>query len=206
MKANNFFSNSSRLRANDCRTVLHVGCGTTAIHPHFKKTEWQEIRLDIDPEINPDIVASTTNMQDIAKESVDAVFSSHNLEHLYSHEVPMALQEMHRVLKTDGFAIIGVPNLQAIAQFILDDAIEETIYQSPAGPVTPIDLIYGYRPYIKTNKYMTHLTGFTSKTLSNALFEAGFPWVKIATDDNFSLWAKAYKASPPQEEVDTPIW
>jgi ubiquinone/menaquinone biosynthesis C-methylase UbiE len=54
-----------------------------------------------------------TDMSAVADASVDAIFSSHNIEHLYPHEVPVALGEFLRVLKPDGFAIITWGTLQA---------------------------------------------------------------------------------------------
>src|SRR5208283_3250187 len=78
------------------KTFLHVGCGaahkdcTTAA---FAGPGWNEIRLDIDPTAEPDVIGSITDMAAVAAESVDAIFSSHNIEHLYAHEVPVALGE-----------------------------------------------------------------------------------------------------------------
>jgi len=100
------------------RTFLHVGCGgkdkahTTAA---FAGDNWQEIRLDINEAIHPDIVGTMTDMKAVSSESVDAVFSSHNIEHLYPHEVPLALAEFLRVLKPDGFTVITCPDLQSVA-------------------------------------------------------------------------------------------
>ena len=37
----------------------------------------------------------------------DAVFSSHNLEHLYPHQVKEALAEFYRVLKPEGMIVIS---------------------------------------------------------------------------------------------------
>jgi len=77
-------------------TFLHIGCNrkhkdqTTR---GFNTPEWQELRLDIDPEVQPDIMASMLEMTPVATASVDAIFSSHNIEHLYPHEVPVALRE-----------------------------------------------------------------------------------------------------------------
>ena len=71
------------------KTVLHVGCGhydPKNLHPLFKPREWEEIRLDIDPHVRPDIINSITNMEDVKDGSVDAIWSSHNLEHLYAHD------------------------------------------------------------------------------------------------------------------------
>src|SRR5689334_5651155 len=81
--------------------VLHVGCGqfrAEKLHPQFRKPNWREVRLDIDPAARPDIVASMTAMDGVPSASVNAVWSSHSLEHLYPHEVPVALGEFHRVL------------------------------------------------------------------------------------------------------------
>ena len=68
----------------------------------FNTPEWHELRLDIDPSVGPDVVGTMTDMAEVISESVDAIFSSHNLEHLEAHEVPVALQEFRRVLKPDG--------------------------------------------------------------------------------------------------------
>ena len=44
-----------------------------------------------------------TDMPAVEDAYVDAVFSSHNIEHLYAHEVAEALSEFKRVLNEDGF-------------------------------------------------------------------------------------------------------
>ena len=95
------------------KTFLHVGCGpkrkdrTTAGF-----ADWSELHFDIDESVQPDLVGTMTDMSSVSSESVDAVFSSHNIEHLYPHEVPVALSEFLRVLKPDGFAVITCPDLQ----------------------------------------------------------------------------------------------
>ena len=40
--------------------VLNVGCGMAAIHSQF--TGWDEVRLDIDPEVEPDICCDMLEM------------------------------------------------------------------------------------------------------------------------------------------------
>jgi hypothetical protein len=53
--------------------VLHVGCGPyhpAALPPVFRHAGWREIRLDIDPGIRPDVVASITDMRAIADSQV----------------------------------------------------------------------------------------------------------------------------------------
>jgi len=62
--------------------------------------------------MQPDIVCSITDMSPVAADSVDAVWSSHNLEHLQRHEVPVALAEFLRVLKPAGLLLLTLPDLQ----------------------------------------------------------------------------------------------
>ena len=70
------------------KTILHVGCGRAPLPAHFRSPEWREIRYDIDPAVQPDLVGSMTEMAELRDASVDAIWSSHNLEHLLPHEVP----------------------------------------------------------------------------------------------------------------------
>lgn len=77
------------------KSFLHVGCGPkykNQTTKGFNTDEWQEIRFDIDESVNPDLVGTMTDMSSVQMGSVDALFSSHNIEHLYPHEVPIALK------------------------------------------------------------------------------------------------------------------
>ena len=91
---------------------LHVGCGhKRKDSTPFANHNWREIRLDIDSVVQPDVIGTITNMKAVEDVSVDAVFSSHNIEHLYAHEVPIAFAEFFRVLKPDGFVLLTCPDL-----------------------------------------------------------------------------------------------
>ena len=134
------------------RRLLHVGCG--AAHPDkvpamfFARGEWAETRLDIDPDVAPDVLASITDMGAVPSDSFDGVWSAHNLEHLAAHEVGRALGEFLRVLKPGGFAAMTMPDLQQVAHLVAEDRLEETAYESTMGPVAPLDMLYGFRPAI----------------------------------------------------------
>lgn len=175
--------------------LLHVGCGhKRAAHlpAPFNGPYWRETRLDLDPAVAPDVVASLTDMRVIADGSMDAVFSSHNLEHLEAHELPTALAEIRRVLSSKGIAVVNVPDLEPIAKAILAGGLMETAYLSSAGPVAPIDMLYGFRPDLAAgNRYMAHRTGFTAKSLGNALIQGGFGAASVRQDQSWSLWAVA---------------
>jgi SAM-dependent methyltransferase len=184
------------------KQVLHVGCGPPnpqALHATFHGDGWRELRLDINPAVQPDIIASMTQMDAVASGSMDAVWSSHNLEHLYAHEVPLALAEFYRVLKPDGFTLITLPDLQSVAQLIVEDKLEQMAYQSPAGPIAAIDMLYGHRGYIaRGNQHMGHRTGFTARTLGDALVRVGFARAEVKRGKAYDLWAIAHKTLAPQ--------
>jgi len=179
------------------RRVLHVGCGPAnpgKLHSTFHEAGWTEVRLDINPDVKPDIIGTMTRMYDVADGSVDAVWSSHNIEHLYAHEVDIALREFLRVLKPGGFILVTCPDLQAVAALIAEGKLEDAAYTSPAGPISPLDIVYGYgRSVAAGNTYMAHRTGFTAKTLANAARRGGFDNVRCARGNSFDLWMKAFK-------------
>jgi hypothetical protein len=134
-----------------------------------------------------------TDMGAVDTGSAGAVFSSHNVEHLYPHEVPVALAEFKRVLSPDGFAVITCPDLQSVAQLVADDKLLEPAYQSGMGPIAPLDILYGHNASIaRGNHYMAHRGGFTARTLANALSEVGFGRsVVMRRPSAFDLWALA---------------
>ncbi|MBF0310248.1 MAG: methyltransferase domain-containing protein [Magnetococcales bacterium] len=177
---------------------LHVGCGPARpfTAPCFRG-EWQEVRLDIDPGVQPDLLASITDMRCVADSGFDGLFSSHNLEHLYPHEVIIALKEFRRVLKPDGFAVITVPDLQAVCAQVAENRLAETAYLSQAGPIAPLDMLYGFRPALAAgNLYMAHRCGFTLSLLVASLREAGFPsYFGLRRPQAFDLWVLAHASA-----------
>ena len=183
------------------------GCGpkhkdrTTA---GFNTPDWTELRLDIDQSVKPDIVGTMLDMSAVESASVDAVFSSHNIEHLYPHEVPLALTEFKRVLKPDGFVVITCPDLQSVAALIAQDKLLEPAYTSPAGPITPLDILYGHRPPMaRGNLFMAHRCGFTKKVLTGTLQASGFVAVAARRREHpyYDLWALATKATMAEAEL-----
>lgn len=162
--------------------ILHAGCGNGKLPSWF--TGHEEVRLDIDPACNPQIVASICSMGDVGQ--FDIVYCSHVLEHLERWDVPKALSEFRRVVKPGGMVMVIVPDLHGA------EPTEDVLYESPVGPITGIDLIYGYGPDILTgNEYMRHRTGFVRKTLRAALEACGFADVQMHRLECFTLMGVA---------------
>ena len=163
----------------NAKTILHVGPGHrnngAKLPVAFQNSDWQEVRLDIDPANEPDIVGSMLDMAAVPDASVDAIYSAHNIEHVYAHEVPVVLKEFLRVLKPDGFLVVTCPDLQTVCQLVAEDKLGDALYQSQAGPITPLDILYGHGGALAAgHHYMAHKCGFTIQTLTQALHTAGF--------------------------------
>ncbi len=145
------------------RLLLNVGCGPIdggRLPAHFDG--WRKLRVDVDPLVKPDILADLTDLSQIADASADAVWAAHCVEHLYAHQVRLALSEFRRVLRNDGFVCVIVPDLQTVASYLVADRLHEPLYQSSAGPVTPHDIIFGFGPAIAAGRSsMGHRCGFT---------------------------------------------
>ena len=109
------------------------------------------------------------------------------------------------MLKPNGFFVATCPDLQSVCKLIAEDKLTDTAYTSPAGPIAPLDILYGHRPAMaKGNLYMAHRCGFTEKVLRGTLQSAGFSRVATMARGStpfFDLWALASKASLDEEAI-----
>jgi SAM-dependent methyltransferase len=194
-----------RLAASQVRQVLNAGSGSRSarqLHPAFAPSAWREVRVDIDAESEPDVVASIADMEAVFPEGVfDAVWCSHVLEHLFAHEVPLAAAEFRRVLRPDGFALITSPDLETVAAMVLEGGLDQVAYMSPSGPITAHDMLFGHSPSLARGRWaMAHNTGFTCASLGDILVAAGFAAV-IARRQRFDLWAVALMPDADQDAI-----
>lgn len=188
------------------RSFLHIGCGHSHKQhtvPGFMGDDWREIRLDANPEVEPDVVANMTHMPEVPDGSVDAIYSAHNIEHLYPHEVPVAMAEFYRVLNPEGFLVVTCPDLQSLCQLVVNDKLDDPAYLSSAGPIAPIDVLYGHRqPMAAGNLFMAHHCGFTMRTLKAAAQAAGFvACQRTRRESRFDLWLFAHKLNLKNDEL-----
>lgn len=182
-------------QAAKARRVLNAGSGPKSnrkLNAVFEPAGWQEIRIDLDPRVEPDVIGSMTNLRPhFGAGSFDAIWSSHSLEHLHAYEIPAALAEFRRILRDDGFALITCPDLETVMNLFLEHGSSHVVYQSAAGPITPLDMMFGHTSSIASgHPHMAHHSGLTSERLGDLLLQAGFAEA-ITKRQDYDLWALA---------------
>jgi hypothetical protein len=182
------------------RTLLNVGSGGKgiALPPHYDG--WVAHYLDIDPAVSPDILCDARRLGELDGGAYDAVYCSHNLEHYYRHETLPVLNGFRHMLKPDGFVELMVPDLEAVMRQVTRQPhldLEEKLYDSPAGPITALDVIYGWGRHIAKSgvDFYAHKTGFTLVSLRRVLEESGFPVVYTGAG-SLEIRAIAFTAPP----------
>ena len=183
------------------RKVLNVGGNSKKIPLPAQYEGWKNIVLDIDPQGKPDVVCDARELSRLPGATYDAVYCSHNLEHYYRHDVPKVLAGFSHVLKAGGFAHIIVPDMGEVMRMVVQKGadIDDVLYQSPAGPITVLDVMYGYGVEIEEsgNEFYAHKTGFTQKSLPAMLVRCGFPHV-FSGAANIEVIAFAFKEKPDE--------
>ena len=179
--------------------VLNVGGFSKDIPLPPQYQGFDHILLDIDPKGSPDIVCDARTLTTLEPNQFDAIYCSHNLEHYYPHDVPRVLAGFLHVLKENGFAQIRVPDLNELMRTVVERNLdlEDVLYQSPSGPIMVRDVIYGYSVEIERSgvDFFAHKTGFTQKSLANALQRAGFANLFSRTG-GLEVDALAFKGTP----------
>ena len=185
------------------RRVLNVGGNSREIPipPHYDG--WEHHLLDIDPAGKPDIVCDARALTTLPAGGYDAVWCSHNLEHYWRHDLPRVLAGFLHVLKSDGYAEIRVPDMKSVFEEMLKRGmdIDDVLYESPAGPISVNDVIYGFGRKIAESgaDFYAHKNGFTHRSLVSALRNAGFTTVFTGSGP-FEISSLAFKAAPTPEQ------
>lgn len=185
---------------------LHAACGNNAqsrTTREFSSSEWREVRMDTDPDASPDILSSLLDMAAVRDASFDAVFTTHSLERLYAHEVLAALRNILRVLTPEGYFVVICADVQGACALVAEDKLLEPAYEAPAGPVAPLDILYGFRPALAAGltQYACKC-GFTARALMGTLNQAGFRAVwSTRNPATFSIAAIASKLELPETDL-----
>ena len=180
------------------KTFLNIGCGETHIsktHPYFH--DWKEVRADLYRD-DVDIQCDLVNMSQIEDKSFDCVWASHVVEHQYWHEMPAVFNNLMRIIKDDGFVIVKVPDIGAIADKIKDGLLEP---MPNMYGLAPIDFLYGGRHRVEVHPLgEVHKMGFTMKSMSQILQSFGIK--AFLSDYNFEITAVLYKEQVPESYLN----
>ena len=136
---------------------LDVGCGLKEGWHEPEDTSW----IRVDPYVDdPLVTKAPADKLPYEDNSVDEIFSSHMLEHVYKIEVVPILKEWLRVLKPTGTLTLRVPDLVWCCNWWLN---HPTVNWD-------MDVIYGNQ----SRPGEAHKTGFSREILVDYLREAGF--------------------------------
>ncbi len=189
------------------KLYLNLGCGESGdeiVHQLFKGPSWQGIRIDDDEEVKPDLKTSMVTLQGVDEFisetyptcSVSGIFSSHALEHLHPDDAFFALCVWREFLLTHSGTlsklILRLPDFGAACEMVASGKGHSTMYQSPAGRITALDIIFGYSGFTKARPSMGHHWGYTRDHLERVILEAGWSSVNVVQDRTaFELYAFA---------------
>ena len=183
------------------KKVLNVGGNNKQIPLPPQYFGWEHVLLDIDPAGAPDVVCDARELLSLPGKAYDSIYCSHNLEHYYRHDVTKVLAGFAHVLKDDGFVFIRVPDMAEVMRLAVENKldIDDVLYQSPAGPIMVRDVIYGWGVEIERsgNHFYGHKTGFTQKSLTSVLEQAGFSAIYTGMS-NLEVVAYAFLHQPTE--------
>ena len=148
------------------KIYLHLGCGPQE-HPAYTN-------IDIFEAPHVHFVQHVDKLPQFETDSVEGIYSSHCLEHFGRFEVPVVLQEWHRVLKQGGLLTLSVPDFDSLV----------TAYTRSNSDVNQIifPLMGG-----QANDFDFHKTVFTRASLTSLLFAAGFADIRTWEPDETAL-------------------
>lgn len=181
------------------RKVLNVGGNSKLIGIPAHFDGWTHHLLDISPAGSPDLLCDARQLHTLAPAIYDAVYCSHNLEHYLHHDARKVVAGFLHVLRADGFAQIKVPDIAQLMKLCVERNLDldDMVYEAPAGPILARDIFWGYGKEIETsgNDYYAHKTGFTPKSLTRFLEDAGFAEVFLdaAATEGIEIGAIAFK-------------
>ena len=107
------------------------------------------------------------------------------------------------MLNNNGIVVIECPDLQSICEAVIQDKLYDPLYISDAGPIAPIDILYGLRGALQDgNEYMAHKCGFTYPVLNSLLSDAGFQArIGGSRSEDFQISVVAFKTKKPESEL-----
>lgn len=131
--------------------------------------------VDVKPAPHVSFVGNCTDLSFLEDASCSEVYASHVLEHLgYDRELPKALNEINRVLKTNGRLRVSVPDLEILCRLFLKPGL------APARRFHVMRMMFGGR----MDAHDVHHSGLTAEFLGHFMLKAGFRDLKRVAEFN----------------------
>lgn len=158
--------------ADHAVSKLHLGAGSGK-YGEASTTHLSEfLNTDILGEIPIDI----TKRLPFEDNSIDLIFSSHLIEHIYNRQFKRFLADSLRILKKGGTQIIATPSLEKLCRSLYgeDESSKRAIYETHAGKITgttltPAIVINGMMHINYGHKYL-----YDYETIDTSAREIGY--------------------------------
>lgn len=171
-----------RKEKTNIKTRANLCCGPFPIHPQHLQImtnldEWILVDKYVKhPQIeNWDV----TNLEKIGDLTMETLYCSHGLEHIPHPQVPEVLYHWFKKLKVGGKLILNVPDLKWTARQIIkyenESILDSPVFQTFNGHNSLQDILYGTHAHMGEQ----HQSGYTKRSLSQLLTEAGFENIEI---------------------------
>ncbi|HQQ62936.1 MAG TPA: methyltransferase domain-containing protein [Pseudomonadales bacterium] len=149
---------------DDGLVKLNLGCGDKILK-HFINVDVVASRAGFEPDVLCDL-----KKLDFEDNYADEILSVHVIEHFYRWEVEAVLAEWFRVLKPGGKIVLECPNILHAAKMTL---VKEKDLDKINGRVKEtLWVFYGDPRWV--DPYMVHRWGYSPRSLSKLLLDAGF--------------------------------
>jgi len=170
---------------------LHLGCGTEYL-PGF-------LNIDANPRQKIDLWLDVRCGLPFASESVDSIYSTHMIEHLYPDELEKLFRECGRVLKAEGGIRLIVPSLKnAIAAY--QQGRHDWFYDEFPRHFDSLGGRFSNFVFCDGQ----HRTAFDFDYLDEVLRRAGFGQVEEAAEGRSRLYSEAAPPFEPGDAKDLP--
>lgn len=158
---------------------LYLGCALPPFHPQHLEilgntSEWVLVDLYVN---HPDIQNwDATKLEQVADGSCEKIYASHLLEHIEHGKLQETIQLWHRKLIDGGELLINVPDLEWLAQRVIQYERGEKLdgyYNRFDGEHGLLSIVYGSQSHEGEH----HKSGFTQRYLVSLL--SGFSTTDI---------------------------
>jgi len=170
---------------------LHLGCGAGILPKWINVDKFYE---------NTQIVKKDIYDLDYPENSIDAIYSSHSIEHLPIRHARLALKNWIKILKLGGKLFLSVPDLEETMRKILDKDIP-----FPDKYFWYLHVLFGYQTHSDNrepaldspiDQGQFHTCGFTEELLRFYLWEDGYEIQELYHYDGWdtpSMYIEAIK-------------